>query len=217
MLEVDDDNTFLTQVCFLDAAIFHVTGKVNRHNCHISRLENSHVVIENWWDSPKRKVCCGIIHDRIISTYFFAEKTVTAFTYLDMLQLYSVPQLHNGTIYSKIGLHFTLLTYILRQTIPSKMDRKRSPYITWPARSPDLTPPDFFCGGMLRTRSTEHQYVIWQTYKKKFMVLSTMSHRRCFITHGSKFYTSWTFPVLLMKAMLSFIEHSVKNPSFHSV
>ena len=25
----------------------------------------------------------------------------------------------------------------------------------------------FSCGGVLRTRSTEHQYMIWQTYKKR--------------------------------------------------
>ena len=35
--------------------------------------------------------------------------------------------------------------------------------------------------------SKGHQYVIWQTYKKEFMLLptvSTMSHHRYFITHG---------------------------------
>ncbi|KAJ4446931.1 hypothetical protein ANN_13633 [Periplaneta americana] len=35
MLEMDDDDTFLTRVCFSDEATFHVSGKVNRHNCRI--------------------------------------------------------------------------------------------------------------------------------------------------------------------------------------
>ncbi|KAJ4448468.1 hypothetical protein ANN_10484 [Periplaneta americana] len=33
--KVDDDDTFLTRVCFSDEATFHVSGKVNRHNCRI--------------------------------------------------------------------------------------------------------------------------------------------------------------------------------------
>ena len=35
---------------------------------------------------------------------FFAEKTVTANTYLNMLQLYGMPQLPDGTIYNQDGL-----------------------------------------------------------------------------------------------------------------
>ena len=53
--------------------------------------------------------------------------------------------------------------HILRWTIPGKMDWKRITIITWPARSPDLTPPDFSCEGLVRTRCTGHQYMIWQT------------------------------------------------------
>ncbi|KAJ4443335.1 hypothetical protein ANN_05003 [Periplaneta americana] len=33
--KVDDDDTFLTRVCFSDEATFHISGKVNRHNCRI--------------------------------------------------------------------------------------------------------------------------------------------------------------------------------------
>ena len=52
-------------------------------------------------------------------------------------------------------------------------------------------------------------YVIWQTYMKEFMLLQTMSHHRCSITHGSRLNTGWTFPVPLMEAMLGFMEHKV--------
>ena len=56
---------------------------------------------------------------------------------------FSVPQFPNGTIYQQDGVppHFASISHILRRTIPCKMDRKT---ITWPARSPDLIPPDFF-------------------------------------------------------------------------
>ena len=74
--------------------------------------------------------------------------------------------------------------------------------------------PDFFLGGLLMTRCTGHQYVIWQTYNKEFMLLSIMSHQRLFITHGSRLKTGWTFPVPLLEAMLRFMEHKVKKSHF---
>ena len=69
----------------------------------------------------------------------------------------------------------------------------------------------FSCGCLLRDRPTGHQYVIWQIYKKEFMLLSTMSHHRCFITHGMMLNTGWTFPESLMEAKLRFMEHNVKK------
>ena len=48
-------------------------------------------------------------------------------------------------------------------------------------------------------------------YKKEFILLSTMSHHRYFITHGSRLNTGLTFPVPLMEVMLRFMEHEVKN------
>ena len=61
--------------------------------------KKARVVIEHQRDSPKLNIWCGIMRERIIGPYFFAEITVTAYTYLDMLQLYTVPQLPDGTIY----------------------------------------------------------------------------------------------------------------------
>ncbi|PSN48899.1 hypothetical protein C0J52_22436 [Blattella germanica] len=55
--------------------------------------------------------------------------------------------------------------------------------------------------------STGRQYVIWQTYKKEFMLLSTMLHYRCFITLGSRLNTGGIFPVPPMEAMLRFMEY----------
>ena len=43
--------------------------------------------------------------------------------------------------------------------------------------------------------------------RNNLMLLSIMSHNRCFITHGSRLNTGWTFPVTLMEAILSFIEY----------
>jgi hypothetical protein len=40
-------------------------------------------------DSPKVNVWCGVMCNMIIGPFFFAEKTVTGSSYLDMLQLYA--------------------------------------------------------------------------------------------------------------------------------
>ncbi|KAJ4428941.1 hypothetical protein ANN_25937 [Periplaneta americana] len=134
-------------------ATFHVSGKVNRHNCRIWGSENPSVVIEHQRDSPKWNVWCGIMRDRIIGPYFFAEKTVTANTYLDMLQLYAVPQLPDGAIFQQDGAppHFAnMVRTFLDEQFPARWIGRGSPYITWPARSPDLTPPDFFLWGFVK-------------------------------------------------------------------
>ncbi|KAJ4447016.1 hypothetical protein ANN_09004 [Periplaneta americana] len=117
--KVDDDDTFLTRVCFSDEATFHVSGKVNRHNCRI-------------WGS---------------------ENPITANTYLDMLQLYAVPQLPDGAIFQQDGAppHFAnMVRTFLDEQFPARWIGRGSPYITWPARSPDLTPPDFFLWGFVK-------------------------------------------------------------------
>ena len=88
--------------------------------------------------------------------------------------------------------HFAnLFTNILRRTFPCKMDRKRITVHHMAATWTYLTLSDFSCGVLLRNRSARHQYVIWQTYKEEFLLLSTMSQYRCFITYGSRLNTGW--------------------------
>ena len=80
---------------------------------------------------------------------------------MDMLQLYAVPELSDGTIYqqNRATSHFSnILRTLLDEQFPARWIERGSPYVAWPARSPDLTPIDFFsCGVLLRTRSTRHQ------------------------------------------------------------
>ena len=90
---IEADNRYLQCVAFSDEATFHLSGKVNRHNVRIWGYENPHAVIEHWRDSEKVNVWCCLMHDRIIGPFFFAESTISANIYLDMLELYATPQL----------------------------------------------------------------------------------------------------------------------------
>ena len=196
---LDDDDTFsLIQVYFSDEANFHVSGKVNRHNCRIRGSKNPRFVIEHQRDSPKWNVGYGIMRDRIMGPcfFFFFEKTVTANTYLDILQLYAVPQLPEGTIYQQDEAppHFANIVHtFLDEQLPARWIGRGLPNITWTARSPDLTQINFSCGGLLRIRSTWHENVIWQSYKKECMLLSTMSPNKQFNRMISKLSTSRTY------------------------
>ncbi|GBM39932.1 hypothetical protein AVEN_250250-1 [Araneus ventricosus] len=90
---IDVDNDFLQLIIFTDEATFRVSGHVNKHNTRIWGSENPHFIIETVHDSPKVNVWCGLISDRVIGPFIFAESTVTKEVYLDMLQLFAIPQI----------------------------------------------------------------------------------------------------------------------------
>ena len=90
---LDLDPWFLKCVCFSDESTFHVSGLLNRHNLRIRGSENSHDTCELERDSPKLNVWCGIIHDKIIGPFSFAEKSITTQIYLDVMTEQMSPQL----------------------------------------------------------------------------------------------------------------------------
>ena len=84
---------FLKRVCFSDKSTFHVSGLLNRHNLRIWNLENPHDTCELERDFPKLNVWCGIMRDKIVGPFFFAEKSITAQIYIDVLTEYVSSQL----------------------------------------------------------------------------------------------------------------------------
>jgi hypothetical protein len=89
------DDHFLEKVQFSDEATFHVSGAVNRRDVRIWGSENPHAFVEHQRDSPEVNVFCGISNQKMYSPFFFAEETVTGMTYLDVLQLWLMPQFHS--------------------------------------------------------------------------------------------------------------------------
>ena len=90
---LDSDPGFFKRVCFSDESTFYVSRLINRHNSGIWGSQNPHETYELERDSPKLNVWCGIMHDKIIGPFFFAEKSITAQIYLDLLTEYVSPQL----------------------------------------------------------------------------------------------------------------------------
>jgi hypothetical protein len=89
------DEKYLRRWIFSDEATFYLSGRVNYHNCRIWGSENPHVIREIERDSAKVSVWGALSCSEVLGPFFFAEQTVTAMTYLNMLRLYLLPQLED--------------------------------------------------------------------------------------------------------------------------
>ena len=96
----------------------------------------------------------------IIGPYFFPEDTVNSFYYLDMLENFFYPSLQEKgllserTHYQQDGAppHYSLdVRAWLDAKFPQRWIGRAGP-IPWPARSPDLTPLDFFLWGYVKVK-----------------------------------------------------------------
>ena len=67
--------------------------KLNKHNLKIWGSKNSYDTCELKRDFLKLNVWCGIMYDKIIGSFFFAERSIAAQIYLDVLTEYVSPQL----------------------------------------------------------------------------------------------------------------------------
>ena len=144
-------------MCFSDEATFHVSGKVNKHNIRIWGSQNPCEILERERDSPKINVWCGLMHNQIIGPFIFAESTITANIYLDMLKHYVVPQLEEfqpRVVFQQDGAppHWGLIVRdFLNETFPNRWIGRNGP-TPWPPRSPDIIPLDFFLWGYVKDR-----------------------------------------------------------------
>lgn len=162
-----DDPLFIKNILFSDEATFVLNGTVNKQNCRYWSTENPHWMMEANTQYPQKvNVWAGIINSQIIGPYFF-DSTLTGARYLDFLQNFLVPELRilfpdddnpneidRNIWYQQDGAapHFALeVRAYLNQVFPNRWIGRRGE-IEWPARSPDLTPLDYFLWGYLKSK-----------------------------------------------------------------
>ncbi|PNF40249.1 hypothetical protein B7P43_G07078 [Cryptotermes secundus] len=160
MLEMMEDETFISRLIFSDEATFHLSGTVNRHNVRIWGTEHPHETVEHERDSPKVNVFCAVSQDKVYGPFFFEGNTVTGQTYLDMLQNWLFTSLQADShdfIFQQDGArpHWHLMVRaFLNEKVPQRwIGRKGAKDLAlcaWPARSPDLTVCDFFLWGYVK-------------------------------------------------------------------
>lgn len=153
-------------ILFSDDAHFHINGFVNRQNCRYWNSENPKLKHQKPLHSPKVTVWAAISGRGIIGPFFFVNArgqnvTVNTERYVAMLEGFLAPELENSRIVNSrtwfqqdgATCHTSNDSMaVVKQMFPSRLISKRGD-IPCPPRSPDLTPPDFFCGDTSNTKS----------------------------------------------------------------
>ena len=152
----EDDPTSVDRIMWSDEAVFKLNGQINKHNCVYWNSENLHHNLQKSVNLPGISVWCAISSRGIIGPYFF-DTTVTGDSYLSMLQSWFWPQVAEQAdeiYFQQDGAppHYSRqVRRWLDDKFPGVWIGRRGP-IEWPARSPDLTPCDFFLWGVLKDR-----------------------------------------------------------------
>lgn len=156
-LEMLKENSELSQrVLWSDESTFKLNGTVNRQNSIYWSESNPHLQLQVEQHSTGVCVWAGIWVGGIIGPFFF-DGTVTANSYLKMLQTQALPKIEktfgpNEIYFQQDGAppHFARnVRDWLRGTFPDHVIGRQGD-IEWPPRSCDLTPPDFFLWGYLK-------------------------------------------------------------------
>lgn len=154
------DPFFFDKFLFTDEAKFDNMGGVNLHNAHYYAQENPH------WQRDHRaqrrwsfNVWAGIVGDNVIGPFFY-DNILNGPLYLNILQnelpqlLENVPLALRQTMWFQqdgAPAHRTLAVRThLNATYHNKWIGIGSQVHEWPARSPDLTPIDFFLWGTVK-------------------------------------------------------------------
>lgn len=161
---INQDEDIVNNLWMSDEAHFHLSGYVNKQNFRYWSDVNPRQMHQEPLHSTKVTVWCAISSSGIIGPYFFEDArgnnvTVTSQRYADMLENFFEPQLarfevNEGTFFQQDGAtsHTARISMnIVNRLFPNHVI-SRNGDITWPSRSPDLTPCDFFLWGYLKSK-----------------------------------------------------------------
>ena len=146
---------------FSDEAHFHLFGCVNKQNIRYWSAENPRELHQIPLHCERVTVWCAISSVGIIGPYFFEENertvTVNAARYRKMIEEFFLPHLEEMDVgdvwFQQDGAtaHTARASMeLLREHFPDRLISLRGD-LPWPARSPDLTPCDFFLWGYLKS------------------------------------------------------------------
>lgn len=153
-------------ILWTDEALFTRVGLYNQHNEHWWSFRNPHVIRETYHQVRfSVNVWAGILRDKILGPYFI-DGHLTGGTYLDMLRgvvseyLEDMPLRYIQDFYFQqdgAPPHFARdVRDYLNITYGDHWIGRGSP-VPWPARSPDLTPCDFYLWGEIKRRVYLHE------------------------------------------------------------
>lgn len=162
VIEQDEDR--IHNLWMSDEAHFHLSGFVNKQNFRYWSESNPKNLHEKPLHSPKVTVWCAMSSLGIIGPFFFEDDlgytvTVNSDRYADMLATFFFPRLDgfnpdDNTLFQQDGAtsHTAIVSMdLLKLAFPGCLISRNGDF-PWPARSPDLTAPDFFLWGYLKAK-----------------------------------------------------------------
>lgn len=159
--KIRDNNNFFRNVLFSDESTFTNHGQINRHNMHYWATDNP-----RWLRQVERQrpwnvnVWCGIIGTKIIGPFFIIGN-LDGNKYSDFLHnvlptlLEDVPLERRATMwYQHDGCpaHYSQAAREILNRVYGDHWIGRGGPTPWPARSPDLTPLDYFLWGSMKEK-----------------------------------------------------------------
>ena len=155
---IQEDHRKLDQLLMTDECLFSVDNSIATSHCRRwSRIKPS-IVQQKPLQPQRQLVWCGITSSEVIGPYFF-DGPVTAESYRTMIEDFLLPHLRRRrvmrtTIFQQDGApaHTAKVNLQwLRRVFGNRVVSKGCD-MTWPPRSPDLTPPDYFLWGYLKLK-----------------------------------------------------------------
>lgn len=155
----NEDENFLRRICFTDECTFTLNGEPNKQIHRIWSIENPHEQVFTRTQYPKKvNVWAGILGHNIIGP-FFIEGNLNSEKYCNLLENEVCPTIARlvnleNVWYQHDGCpaHYTRnVMNILNVTFPDRWIG-RGGILSWPPRSPDLAPCDFFLWPHLKNK-----------------------------------------------------------------
>ena len=153
----NNDPALIRKLVFSDECHFELHGRVNKHNIHFWGTENPHEIIECPVKTVSLTVWAAISYNGVLS-FDLSRHTMNSERYCQILREKVLPNMIRGAcatwFFQQDGAppHYSLeAREILSNGLPQRWIGRRGA-IEWPARSPDLTPCDFWLWPYLKSK-----------------------------------------------------------------
>lgn len=174
--QIQIDRNFFLRVLFSDESTFTNHGEVNRHNMHYWSVENPRWLRQVEHQRPwSVNVWCGIMGDKLIGPvffngilngqkyrYFLDQELPLLLEELSLQERRSMWFQHDGC-----PAHFSIGARQILDQIYNDCWIGRGGPVHWPARSPDLTSPDFFLWGYLKEKVYQEEPTTVENMKER--------------------------------------------------
>lgn len=184
--EFTNNPGFLHSIIWTDETNFSNNGMFNRKNNHYWSTENPLVVRERNHQVRFSINCwCAILGNRVLAVHFY-HGNLTGARYLELLEEVLLPAIDDLPLNVRMQLMFQQdgapphnaheATDFLNGQFPGRVIATNG-NVAWPARSPDLSPLDFFLWGHLKNELYIDRYASVEEMCNKVMdILHNIHH-----------------------------------------